>query len=997
MKRTLLSSLVLGPALLLAALLSPVTAAAAGPIVPSAACAAVGTDVTCNLYAKTGTISLPGGGSTTIWGYAITAGASPTVPGPVLVVNQGDQVTVNLINSLPRPSSVLFGGMAMVPDTTGAAAGGGTTSYAFTADQPGTYLYEAGLIPGEEYQPAMGLYGAIVVRPSGAAGQAFGDASTAFDDEALVVLGEIDPALTGSGSPWTFDLRGYAPRWFLVNGAPYSASAPAITTTGGNALLLRYVNAGIQHHSIGVLGLHQRVLSIDGSELPAPRTMIAETIAPGQAADVLVDVPATAATTTSYALYDAALFMNNSNATGMGGMLAFIDASGAPDGDTVGPITSNVTLADAGGGTYTLTADTDDTSTGGAPIAAAEYRLDSTGATPVAMAAADGAFDTATESVTSAVGEIDTTGWTSGTHTVYVRGQDNLGNWGSFASTTLTIDVTGPVVSGLTLAPATSDGSVPVALAGTASDATTGNNNVVAAEYFIGATGADGAGTAMSLNQTAPTVAITATIPAGNAGEISVHAQDAAGNWGAFTTITLGTDAVGPATSGVSASPNPNNGTLPLNGSNPSVRVTASFDDTATGNSLITGAEGFIDAIGANGSGFPFAAADGFFNATTENGYADIPLTTVAQLSAGDHTIYVHGKDAAGNWGATSSTILTVDKTPPAVGSITLAGSSPTNAPSVSWQVTFSEAVVGVTSANFGLARGSGLTGGSITSVTGGGTTWTVTASNWSNGGTLGLNLTSASGIRDVAGNNLPAAGLPVVGPAYDIQTPLDFSTAGNTLPPGVGGTADDADIYRWNGTAFSRAISATTDLGLPGGANVDGFDRVDATHFYLSFNGNVSVPGLGTVADEDVVYYDAGTWSLFFDGSVAGVGNTDLDAISVVGGTLYFSTDNTAVPTGVTGGGDDADIYSWNGSSFARVYDASALGWSTANVDGFVRVDSTHFYASYSADTTVPGLGTVQDEDVVFYNDGTWSVYFDGTAKGLTSNAQDVDAFDLP
>jgi hypothetical protein len=248
-----------------------------------------------------------------------------------------------------------------------------------------------------------------------------------------------------------------------------------------------------------------------------------------------------------------------------------------------------------------------------------------------------------------------------------------------------------------------------------------------------------------------------------------------------------------------------------------------------------------------------------------------------------------------------------------------------------------------------------------------------------------------------VAGNNLPVAGLPFVGQAYDIQTPLDFSTSGNSLPPGVGGTADDADIYRWNGTAFSRAISATADLGLPNGANVDGFDRVDDTHFYLSFNGNVTVPGLGGVADEDVVYYNAGTWSLFFDGSVAGVGNTDLDAISVVGGTLYFSTDNTAVPTGVAGAGDSADIYSWDGSSFARVYDASALGWSTANVDGFVRVDATHFYASYSVNTTVPGLGTVQDEDVVFYNDGTWSVYFDGTAKGLTSNAQDVDAFDLP
>ena len=46
---------------------------------------------------------------------------------------------------------------------------------------------------------------------------------------------------------------------------------------------------------------------------------------------------------------------------------------------------------------------------------------------------------------------------------------------------------------------------------------------------------------------------------------------------------------------------------------------------------------------------------------------------------------------------------------------------------------------------------------------------------------------------------------------------------------------------------------------------------------------------------------------------------------------------------------------------------------------------------------TTVPGIGAVQDEDVVRNNGGTWSVYFDGTAAGLTSGNLDVDAFDVP
>ena len=50
--------------------------------------------------------------------------------------------------------------------------------------------------------------------------------------------------------------------------------------------------------------------------------------------------------------------------------------------------------------------------------------------------------------------------------------------------------------------------------------------------------------------------------------------------------------------------------------------------------------------------------------------------------------------------------------------------------------------------------------------------------------------------------------------------------------------------------------------------------------------------------------------------------------------------------------------------------------------------MDATHFYVSFAGDTTITGLGAVQDEDVVYYNNGTWSMYFNGTARGLTAAA---------
>ncbi len=230
---------------------------------------------------------------------------------------------------------------------------------------------------------------------------------------------------------------------------------------------------------------------------------------------------------------------------------------------------------------------------------------------------------------------------------------------------------------------------------------------------------------------------------------------------------------------------------------------------------------------------------------------------------------------------------------------------------------------------------------------------------------------------------------------------PLYFSTSGSTNPPGVGGTADNSDIYYWSGATFTRQVDATT-LGVPASANVDGFDRVDNTHFYMSFsNANTALPGLGNVQDEDVVYYNNGVWSVYFDGTAHGMtaANQDLDAISIISGTLYFSTLGNTNPAGVSGTADDADIYSWNGTSYARVWDATANGFAAAaNTDGFVRVDATHFYLSFSLpNTAVPVIGNVQDEDVVYYDGSGWSVYFDGTINGLNSGNLDVDAFDVP
>ena len=133
--------------------------------------------VTISLYAMPGTLLLNGGSdSASIWGFTTSPTGPATLPGPVIDVVAGSVVTITLTNNLPAQNvSLLIPGMALVPDSVGVAPGN-TATYVFTASEPGTYLYQSGVNP--QVQALMGLYGAMIVRPT-AAGQAYNDPATA--------------------------------------------------------------------------------------------------------------------------------------------------------------------------------------------------------------------------------------------------------------------------------------------------------------------------------------------------------------------------------------------------------------------------------------------------------------------------------------------------------------------------------------------------------------------------------------------------------------------------------------------------------------------------------------------------------------------------------------------------------------------------------------------------------------------------------------------------
>ncbi|MEY2503538.1 MAG: hypothetical protein QOI07_3875, partial [Verrucomicrobiota bacterium] len=655
-----------------------------------------------------GPTQLAGGSQTLpVWAFGETSGAHPTrIGGPTLVAISGETLKLVLHNEIPGEDvNIAVPQQPAAPMATKAATGG-TVILTIPGLRPGTSIYEAGpktlasgltaadlpakaIADDVEQQVAMGLYGALVVRPTGAGGSpdtgtAYG-AGTAYNDESVLVLSELDPRLNTSANPAAFDMTSFAPAYRLINGHAYagdgSLSTAPIVAAPGDGVLLRYVNAGVADHSMALLGLRQTVVGEAGIAARA-RDAVAETIPPGQTLDAIVHVPA-GADGTNYVISDQGQRLDNAGAgwataggqaVTTGGMLTFISATSSSTPLTCyGPSTSNVSAPDVTSGQSAVPVSAHFTPCDGNDVTDAELVVDSeeTGTTYPAAVVPDGTgwkLDPLTEIPQAAIAAL-----ASGDHVVFVRARGADGKWGAIAADTFLVDAAGPAIVGVTVKPATTIGAAgsKVVVTLTADDSGTGNQDVMSGTATL-----DGTTVALTPqvpgHLPAPILAMTATftLPAGvteGAHAIELRATDRFGNvTSPAVTATLTVDQHGPVTSALVIAPNPNNGTLDDPGQPGNVVVRAHLNDT-NAVSAIARAEGFIDTVGAPGSGFTFVPSDGIFDSASEDVQVWIPLGQIAALSEGLHPLSVRGLDKAGNWGDVATTNIVVDRTPPTI------------------------------------------------------------------------------------------------------------------------------------------------------------------------------------------------------------------------------------------------------------------------------------------------------------------------------------------
>jgi len=161
---------------------------------------------------------------------------------------------------------------------------------------------------------------------------------------------------------------------------------------------------------------------------------------------------------------------------------------------------------------------------------------------------------------------------------------------------------------------------------------------------------------------------------------------------------------------------------------------------------------------------------------------------------------------------------------------------------------------------------------------------------------------------------------------------------------------------------------------------------------------------------DEDILAWDGHRFELMFDGSDVGLATVDVDAFHLMDDTTILMSFDRSIELDDLGRVDDHDIVR---------FDASRLGETTRGefsiyVDGFdlgllgtaadIDAITTHgdqLLVSLRGNLDHPTAGLLRDEDLIALSleemgpqtVGSLSIFFDGSAEGLSDRSEDMDA----
>jgi FtsP/CotA-like multicopper oxidase with cupredoxin domain len=168
-----------------------------------------------------------------------------TSPGPEIRARQGQLVEVTLINESVRDGTTIHWHGVPLPNAEDGVAGvtqdavptGGSHTYRFVADRPGTYWYHSHQVSHRQVRG--GLFGILVVEPG---------AELETDHDVVAAIHTFGRTVTLNGEP----------------GTQHYAADP------GETARVRVVNTDNVVHHAWVDGTHYRVVAVDGRDVNEP-------------------------------------------------------------------------------------------------------------------------------------------------------------------------------------------------------------------------------------------------------------------------------------------------------------------------------------------------------------------------------------------------------------------------------------------------------------------------------------------------------------------------------------------------------------------------------------------------------------------------------------------------------------------------------------------------------------------------------------------------------
>lgn len=248
------------------------------------------------------------------------------VPGPLIHVKEGDDVTVHVTNNTTLPHTMHWHGINQIGSWKSDGVPGVTQeeikpgeffTYQFTVDRPGTLWYHCH-VNVWEHVATRGMWGPFIVDPKKPS-----KLEKSVTKDVIMMMSTWESPYANSygkgGTPQD------VPDYFSVNAKSFPYTQP-VRVKKGDVVRFRFIGAGDEFHQMHLHGHDQLIAFKDGYATPAPYNVDTVPVGPGERYDAIVEMNNPG----RFVFHDHVDKHMSNNGAMLGGPLTVIEYDGIP-------------------------------------------------------------------------------------------------------------------------------------------------------------------------------------------------------------------------------------------------------------------------------------------------------------------------------------------------------------------------------------------------------------------------------------------------------------------------------------------------------------------------------------------------------------------------------------------------------------------------------------------------------------------------------------------